>query len=380
MRSDLSVSGYKQSIINNRCQKCILPDSYPDITFDERNICTKCRDHDKFHASPDYEKLEKKLDILMREIKSKKNEYDCVIGLSGGKDSSYMAYLCVEKYGLNPLGVTFDNGFLSKHAKDNIQKVVKKLKITHLTCENDWNTMKTLYRHFLLKTGEFCTPCNIAINSFLYKVALENNITSIISGYSPYTDAESNINIYHSSPEYFKNLARKCTDKKELNNFLYATTLKRIFYQITGMIEHIQLPRYLRWDEKVIVNILRQEFDWNRGTQGFIEHSDCIASPLKEFLRVQEFGFSEKSMKYSNLIRNNLINRDSALKKCAEFELDITKNRFEEINTILKLLDLTKKDLSTIIKQRQGPYIPFSARIYDKLINNEYIMEKFIYR
>jgi tRNA(Ile)-lysidine synthase TilS/MesJ len=201
MSSDFSLSDYKQSLITNRCKKCILPDSYPRITFDEDNICSKCRGHDKFHISPlDYEKLEKKLEIILNGIKSRKNEYDCVIGLSGGKDSSYMTYLCVEKYDLNPLCVTFDNGFLSEHAVENIQKIVKKLDLAHLTCKHDWKTMKTLYRNFLLETGEICTPCNISINSFLYKAALENNITTIISGYSASTDAESNINIYHSSP------------------------------------------------------------------------------------------------------------------------------------------------------------------------------------
>ena len=373
------MTDYQQSI-PIRCQKCILPDSYPGITFDEKNICSKCVAHAKFHASPlDYEKLDKKLDVLMHEIKSKKNEYDCVIGLSGGKDSSYMAYLCVEKYDLNPLFVTFDNGFLSEHAKQNIQKIIKKLKVTHLVCKHDWNTMKTLYRHFLLKTGEMCTPCNIAINSFLYQVALENNIPYIISGYSAYTDAGTDINIFHISPEYFKKVATECLDKNNLNNFLFPSTLNRIFYQITGKIEHIQLPRYVRWDEQVIAKILRQEFDWNPGNLGYTEHSDCIATPLKEFLRIQEFGFSEKTMKYSKLIRNNMIDRDSALQKCMEFE-DIIENKSEEINTILKLLDLTKEDLPTILKQRQRPFIPFSARIFDKLINNEFIMEKFIYR
>jgi hypothetical protein len=169
-------------------------------------------------------------------------------------------------------------------------------------------------------------------------------------------------------------------DKNELQKFLFATTLKRIFYQLSGKIEHIQIPQYTKWDEKVIVNILNEEFDWNKGNMGFVEHSDCIAAPLKEYLRIKEFGFSEKTMKYSNLIRNNMIDRDNALKNCEEFELSITKNKIEKINIILKLLDLSNEDLSTIIKKRQGPFIPLSARIFDKLINNEFIMKKFIYR
>ena len=95
-----------------RCKRCILPRSSPGLTFDESGVCSMCQAYERRWSNLDYKKSEEYVTNIFEAARSKNNKYDCVIGLSGGKDSSYALYLCIQKYKLKPLCVTFDNGFL----------------------------------------------------------------------------------------------------------------------------------------------------------------------------------------------------------------------------------------------------------------------------
>lgn len=365
---------------NERCTKCILPSSYPGIVFDSQNTCNKCKEHENKFGSVDFNQTELIIKKIFENGKKKQNRYDCVIGLSGGKDSSYVAYLCVEKYHLNPLCVTFDNGFLSKEATENIRKIAEKLNVEHVFFKPEWQLMQRLYKHFLLTTGEFCTPCNIGINSLLYEVANKNRIPFIVSGYSSYTDAAADSNIYDSSPEYFLNVVGDNFQKQEIRSFLNCTTPKRAFWQLSGKIKYIHLPRYIKWKESEFIGILKSELGWNMDNTITTEHSDCIASSLKEYLRIKEFGFSEKTQKFSALIRNGFISRKDALDKVKIFEEDILSDKKGEIREVLHLLKITDDELSQAISKRQSPFIPISAKFMNTMINNESLMRKLVYR
>jgi len=216
-----------------RCARCILPDSFPGLTFDRFGICNKCHTYVKRWANQDFEESEKSLRKILEDAKRKRRKYDCIVGLSGGKDSSYVAYLCARKYQLNALYVTFDNGFLSAEASENIEKLVEKLGLTHITDEPNWGLMKRLYRHFLFTTGEFCTPCNVGINSTLYKLARGYKAPLIISGYSARTDSDYDINVYHVSPEYFMNVVRGHFLKDEIEDFLHCKTMSRAIHHLS---------------------------------------------------------------------------------------------------------------------------------------------------
>jgi len=369
----------------NRCNRCILPESFPGLTFDESGICNKCREHARKWGNLDFEKSEKALRSIFETAKRKKGEYDCIVGLSGGKDSSYVVYLCVKEYGLNPLCVTFDNGFLSTEASENIRRLVEKLNVAHILNEPDWELMKRLYRHFLLTAGEVCTPCNVGINSFLYNMANKYRVPMIISGYSAYTDSEPDNNIYHVSTEYFENVVKGHFTKNELEDFLHSRMLARGMYHLTGKIKHIQMPRYVKWDEREIISVLNREIGWEVdsavSTSQPIEHTDCIAACLKQYLRIKKYGFSENTQKFSALIRNGFMTREEALAKAESLESGIEEDKSGRIPRLMQMLDLSMEDLAEAVKKRQGPYIPKSTKLVDKfIIRNELLMRKLVYR
>jgi N-acetyl sugar amidotransferase len=159
------------------CKRCIMDTSDPDIIFDEAGICNHCKNAEKAlksepYALPIHEK-QKLLNELVKKIKEKgkgKN-YDCIIGVSGGVDSTYVAFL-VKQLGLRPLAVHLDNGWDSELAVQNIENICKRLDIDLYTHVIDWEEFKDLQLSFLKSsTPDSEIPSDHAIYSIMYRMA-----------------------------------------------------------------------------------------------------------------------------------------------------------------------------------------------------------------
>jgi ATP-utilizing enzymes of the PP-loop superfamily len=120
------------------CSQCILPANYRNITFDKNGVCNYCRTYEKLR--PRLEDFSHFRSLFEQRIEASRGqaEYDVLVGLSGGKDSSYIAYALQKNYGLKVLTVTMDNGFLTDFAKDNVQRVVGALGVDHFFYTPDW--------------------------------------------------------------------------------------------------------------------------------------------------------------------------------------------------------------------------------------------------
>jgi len=142
------VNGVNQNITYKRCVKCISDSTCPGIKFDQFGVCNFCYLHDKWtKIYPNDEKGQIAVNKIIEKIKRKKNKgskYDCVIGVSGGRDSTYLLYLAVKKYGLNPLAVHFNDGFDNPVAGENMLKAIKKLNVDllfeHSHSSENWLT------------------------------------------------------------------------------------------------------------------------------------------------------------------------------------------------------------------------------------------------
>ena len=168
------------------CSKCIMDTTDPDITFDEKGVCNYCRGFPllkKKHII-DGKEGEAKLSSIIKEIKRKRKgkEYDCLIGLSGGVDSTYVAYL-VKKWGLKPLAIHLDNGWDSELSVSNIQRIVEKLNIDLYTYVLDWEEFKDLQlAYFKASVVNLEVPTDHAIPASLYNTASKMGIKYIIIG------------------------------------------------------------------------------------------------------------------------------------------------------------------------------------------------------
>ena len=145
-----------------RCVRCIMPENYPGVTYDSEGVCNFCRTFDRYWGSwmesaDERVNSESKLRNIFEAVKRKHRQYDALIGLSGGKDSSYMLYLCREVYGLNVLTFTNDSGQMAEEAKGRIEKLVKAFGVPHIYCREP--LFPELSGVFMRKTGHFCTVC-----------------------------------------------------------------------------------------------------------------------------------------------------------------------------------------------------------------------------
>jgi N-acetyl sugar amidotransferase len=329
-----------------RCSRCILPETYPDIKFDQNGVCHKCHEQEEKYLHRDLAKIEKELLNIFDWAKKQKKRYDVIVPFSGGKDSSYTIYLCSKKYGLKVLAVNFNNGLRTPEALTNIDNIIKKTNAGYLCYGPPWETMKKLYREFLLQTGQFCFPCDMGIWATIHRIAEQYNVPLIVSGFSAQIESRGP-KIYSYNNKLFKTIAGKVISKKEMKYFLTETIGHKIVrrlkhFWLTRYRKQISLPDYIAWDDKIIKDTICNELSWQKRADGSSDHIDCLFAPMKNYLVVQKWGFGEKTTKYSAMVRAGQINRVEAIKRATtEESTDVSS----AVETFCRTLDVSLRDI-----------------------------------
>src|SRR5512133_1861567 len=217
------------------CNRCIMDTSDPEIQFDDQGNCNHCNSavdlaRTTWFPGPDGKKiLDEKIETIRKEEKNK--EFDCIIGLSGGVDSSYLAYYAVNN-GLRPLVVHVDCGWNSELAVKNIENVIKKLNIELHTFVVNWEEMKDLQRSFFKASlPDQDIPQDHAIFSALYKFAVDNNIKYAFNGYNFATESILPDAWGHQAMDYrhIKSVHRRSGEPK-LKDYPHLTFFKRYIW------------------------------------------------------------------------------------------------------------------------------------------------------
>lgn len=316
-----------------RCTKCILPESYPNITFDESGICNVCNTFEKRWKNYDWDRKRKELEGVINKVKTKKRRYDCIVPVSGGKDSSYALYVCTQIYKMKALAVNFNNGFVSPVASQNLAKMARHFDADYISWAPKWNTLKLAYRTFFLKTGDFCPPCSRAITAYTYRLALREKIPLIVLGFNPKTDVNP-VELEIIDQRLFKDVMGNLMGYREKKDFL-------IFEPIRFFIKRIDLPAYIPYDEKNITTTLESELGEQGGFSGDM-HFDCTVSPVANWLRRRKWGFGKKTQKYSAFVRDRQMTREEALEQSEGPDAD---NEPEILNSFMEALDVTRDDI-----------------------------------
>jgi N-acetyl sugar amidotransferase len=295
-----------------KCARCLLPGEYPGIQFNDEGVCNICTDFEKTWETPEYGKLGSRLASIIDAAKKGNGKYDCIVPLSGGKDSTYVLYMCRKGYGMNVLAVNFDNGFQSSSAKKNMELVARKLGVDFECYKPEWDVLRRLYACFLTKTGDFCAPCNVGIRATAFRIAKKYKVPLIVLGAVPHFDLSPPGSADYSM-RTFKAVVKNDFGSKDLTDFLHPTFGERISAR------YIYLPSYVQWREGEIRETLKNELGWEGGH----DHFDCEASPISNYLRKRKFGFARPTCKYSAMIRHGVITRDEAVQKVSVEEAEI---------------------------------------------------------
>ena len=338
------------------CSKCILTDAYPGISFGEDGLCSMCSSNNVFKPSG-----EENLLRLFDAAKAKKRgEYDALVPLSGGKDSMYILYLAVKVYNLKVMTMTYDNGFVSQIAKDNMARAVEKMNVKHIVCKPDENLLWRIYKEMLLSSGDICGACGIAIKANMFKVASDYKIPMILLGTSP-LEEDSFLPDTTLDISRFKYILKKSDDvtKKEVKDFLIYPNMNYFKLSIgkrTGKYAKEVRPLFYieNPSDKEMGEIITRELGWQEDTtHEYSKHFDCIAEPFTNYVRHHIYGYERRVCQYSTMVRRGEITREKAL---SMYTSDNMAKKPPVYKTILGMLDVGDEDMDKVLKIKPLKY------------------------
>ncbi|MFV0266018.1 MAG: hypothetical protein ACK5HT_02675 [Draconibacterium sp.] len=343
-----------------RCEKCILPDTYPQIQFDDDGVCNECKN---------YKAIEYKGEEALRKLLSdtvSHSEWDCLVPLSGGRDSTFTLHQLVKKYKKRVLVYNYDNGFVEPIARENIQQIANTLgvKVIYHSSEDDlqcknirWITKQNISKTPGHVQAYLCSGCRNGIWGGAYKVAEEYNIPLIVFGES---SMESGGFKRHIAPHFTPNMAEKLTfmirhphitlkrkivEKKLHKQFPLPSELSNV--------QKINLFDYEKWDEDVILTTIRQELGWKQKENQSSWRFDCQIHALVNSMVYNMLGMTEKDELYSKMIREGMMTREEALERIYRSKEDIA-TELMVAEKVLNRMGMTDNEKKKIIQFCKG--------------------------
>lgn len=334
------------------CNRCIMDTSDPEIVFDENgncNHCTNALNRAKTTWFPN-EEGERKLVEIAEKVKAeeKNKEYDCVIGLSGGVDSSYLAYKVVQ-LGLRPLVVHVDCGWNSELAVKNIENIVKKLNLDLHTHVVNWEEMKDLQLAFFkANVANQDIPQDHAIFSALYSFAVKNNVKYVFNG-SNFATESILPNSWGYNADDYKHLKaiHKLFGKRKLKKYPFSPFFKRyVYYRFIKKMTIIKPLNYIDYTKDKAIDILKKEFDWK--FYGEKHHESRFTKFFQAYYLPTKFGYDKRRAHLSSMVMSKQITRDEALDLMKK-EVYPNDSHIDDMEYVAKKLDLTLEEFQAII-------------------------------
>lgn len=331
------------------CTRCVMDTSIADIVFDDDGVCNYCTALENRKKTDLLCKNDENISILTDKIKKdgKNNEYDCVIGVSGGVDSSYVAHLVTKEYGLRPIAVHLDNGWNSELAVKNIELILKKLDIDLYTHVIDWDEFKDVQLSFLKASVPNCEiPTDHAILALLFNVANKFGIKYILHG--------GNLSSEGMVPDVWMYDSRDLMHLKSIHKEYGTLPIKSLpvmgylrlaKYIFVNRIRYISLLNFIEYNKAEAVSLLRSEYGW-REYEG--KHFESIFTRFFQgYLLPTKFNMDKRRPHLSSLILSGQITRDDAMKELQSepYSSDLVK---QDIKYIKQKLNLSDEEYSKI--------------------------------
>jgi N-acetyl sugar amidotransferase len=338
------------------CTNCIMDTSDPNITFDDRGWCDYCRNYyenilPNWHTDEQGEReLLKIADKIRKEGKGK--DFDCIIGVSGGLDSSYATYIAKEKLGLRPLVFHVDAGWNTQQAVGNIEKLLNGLGLELYTEVINWEEMKDLQVAYLnSQTAEQDAPQDIAFFSALYKFARKNKIKYVFTGANYSTECCREPEEWGAYPGIDKVLINDIHSrfgKIPLKTFpIVDIFMYKIYFKYILRMKIIKPLNYVPYIKKDAEKLLETLFGWEKFQHK--HHESRFTRFYEDYWMPKKFGYEKRRAHLSSLILTNQITRDEALKRISKPEMseEFLKHEFEYV---ANKLGLTVNELQTIFE------------------------------
>jgi len=303
------------------CANCVMDTTDSAITFDEHGVCDHCRDFEQ-NVKPNWHTDERgraELSAMIDEVRKagKGHDFDCILGLSGGLDSSYMLHLLVKEFGLKPLVFHVDGGWNSDLAVNNIQMLVDKLGLDLFTEVIDWEDMRDLQLAFF-KSGisQIDIPQDHAFIATLYKFANKYNVKHIMNGGNISTECVRNPLewLYYGTDMWLINDIRKQFCTRPLKNYPFSSVLfHKVYLRYLRGVKLLRPLNYMPYTKELAISTLQEEYGWRAYPQKHFESR--FTKFFEGYWMPTRFGYDTRKVQYSSLILTGQMTRDEALEK-----------------------------------------------------------------
>lgn len=354
------------------CSRCVMDTTDSKISFDDNGVCDHCNTFENDILpkwNPDgiesdaLSKLASKL-----QAEGKGHDFDCIMGMSGGIDSSYLLYLAKEKLGLRPLVFHVDAGWNSQEAVHNIERMVDGLGLDLYTEVIDWEEMKDLQLSFF-KSGvsHIDTPQDHSFFATMYKFASKHNVKNILTGGNYSTECIRNPlewMYYQSDSRQLRDIHKKF-GTKPLRNFPVTSILWHKLY--LPYFKGIKVTRpldFMKYDKEEATRLLEDKFGYQRYPQ---KHFESRFTRFYEgYWLYEKFGYDTRKVQYSSLILTGQMTRKDALEKLKIPPYDPTTID-DDFNYISNKLGITPEELNGYLKAPNKSYKDYKNQqsIYD---------------
>ncbi len=348
-----------------KCIKCGLPETFETIEFDDAGLCNMCIQFKFKMEEIDWPQRKLTFDKIIEENRGK-YEYDCIIPFSGGKDSTFTLYYLVKEYGIKPLVVQFNHGFMRPTLLKNNERTFKTLGVDVISFTPNWKIVKRVMLEALIRKGDFCWHCHTGIFSYPMHIAIKYNTPLVLWGepqseYTAYYDYRDNeIEVVDETRfNRFTNLGITAEDMKgmidadgsidprDFTPYTYPNLrdLKKLRYQ------SVCLGSFIPWDTKKQSQLIMDELGWEGDeVEGMppklydYEKIECHMQGVRDYIKYLKRGYSRVTQMTVLDIRNERLSKEEAEELIYKYEgkkppslevfleyVGIDENEFNEI-------------------------------------------------
>ena len=317
-----------------------------DIYFDKAGICKYCNIHDFLEKRypVDSQRVLKIVEKIKHKSKGKK--YDCIVGVSGGRDSSYLLYTAV-KMGLKPLAVHFDNGWNSEIAVSNIRHLLQILNVELTTIVADWEEFKQMQIAFLkASVPDVDIVTDYAIYSVLYETAAKHKIPFVLNGHSFRTEGSVPVSWTYMDGRYIRSVNKRYNNTSAPTSFPMLTLLRFVYLSMFKRIKEVRLLEMLDYNKNQVDPLLEEQCNWK--DYGGHHHECHYTKFIQTYFLPLKFGIDKRIVELSTRIRTGKLSKEEA-KKLLSSSAAVVESQ-STIEYVLKKLSLSKQAFNDILK------------------------------
>lgn len=358
-----------------KCVRCIMDQTANDIVFDSKGICNYCKEFElkkSKYLAVDSNDLNKRLMSLINKVKidGKGKKYDCIVGLSGGVDSSWALVKAV-RLGLRPLAVHMDSGWNSELAQNNIENLVRNLGVDLYTHVIEWTEIRGLMNCFfkadVIDVEVLYDNAMLAVN---YSLAAKYNLKYILAGTNIATegiDIPSNWNWYKSDKKNIKGIS-KAFNGPRLKTFPSISTLQTMKYVVLNRIKWISFLDYLDYKKYEALEVLKKEFNYKPYPH---KHYESVFTRFYQgYILPYKFGVDKRLPHLSSLIMTGELTRDEALVQADGIAYPSEREMEEDRLYFIKKMEWSEEDFKNYMNRPEikHDHYPSERKLYEFLL------------